>query len=181
MPALLEAKFAKLPVDLIQVHGKDLTVASTDPSRSGTPAPQSSAASASTLSAAPEPAVKKAQKATNTTTVSTEAIFMAAADDLFSLFTDEKRIPIWSRAAAKVSCRSPRNNTLNSLFSPPRNQRQNTPSSVEASKANIFPSHPGKRLYRLGCWITHLGLQVRYTHLFFLSLCLIDTKATVER
>ena len=27
---------------------------------------------------------------------------MAAADDLFSLFTDEKRIPIWTRASAKA-------------------------------------------------------------------------------
>lgn len=105
MPALLEEKFAKLPIDLIEIHGKDLTV-STDPSRSGTPAPSPAAPSvaASTSSASTAgPTVKQAQKtnAMNTTTVFTEATFMAAADDLFSLLTDEKRIPTWSRAAAK--------------------------------------------------------------------------------
>ena len=38
----------------------------------------------------------------NSTTVTVDATFMAAADDLFSLFTDEKRIPMWTRNAAKV-------------------------------------------------------------------------------
>jgi activator of HSP90 ATPase len=31
-----------------------------------------------------------------------EATFMAAADDLFGLFTDERRIPSWTRAPAQV-------------------------------------------------------------------------------
>lgn len=39
----------------------------------------------------------------NTSTIEVEATFHASADDLFSLLTDEKRIPMWSRAPAKVS------------------------------------------------------------------------------
>jgi len=35
--------------------------------------------------------------------VEVEATFHASADDLFSLLTDEKRIPTWSRAQAKVT------------------------------------------------------------------------------
>lgn len=105
MPKLLEAKFAQLPVDLIQTHGRDLTINSQDPSRSGTPAP-ASAASATTSAAvpapAPVPAVKKPAGTVNTTTITAEATFMAAADDLFSLLTDEKRIPSWTRAVAQV-------------------------------------------------------------------------------
>jgi hypothetical protein len=34
--------------------------------------------------------------------VSVEATFMASAEDLFGLLTDERRIPLWSRDAAKV-------------------------------------------------------------------------------
>ena len=45
--------------------------------------------------------MKKAEKAHNTTTVTVDAHFMAAADDLFSLLTDEKRIPQWTRAPAQ--------------------------------------------------------------------------------
>jgi activator of HSP90 ATPase len=40
-------------------------------------------------------------KAVNTSDVKKSATFMAAADDLFSLLTDEKRIPMWTRAPAQ--------------------------------------------------------------------------------
>ena len=109
LPAALEAKFATFPAAIIETHGKDLTV-SAEPSRQSTPAPSGS-------SSAPAPAandaalkkkadgagvVKSTQKATNTTAVSVDAHFMASADDLFGLLTDEKRIPAWTRAPAKV-------------------------------------------------------------------------------
>ncbi|KAI0707943.1 activator of Hsp90 ATPase [Earliella scabrosa] len=108
LPAALEAKFATFPAAIIETHGKDLTV-SAEPSRQSTPAPSGS-------SSAPAPAandaalkkkadgagvVKSTQKATNTTAVSVDAHFMASADDLFGLLTDEKRIPAWTRAPAK--------------------------------------------------------------------------------
>lgn len=103
LPTALEAKFAEFPAAIIDVHGRDLTK-STDTSRTGTPAPGgaptvSMPASASATPAAP---VKKAElKAGNTTSIKVEAAFMASADDLFSILTDEKRIPSWSRAPAK--------------------------------------------------------------------------------
>ena len=69
----------------------------------GTPAPTgngSAAPAASSSSAAAKP-VKKAEEI-NTTTVEIDATFAASADDLFSLMTDERRIPTWTRAPAKV-------------------------------------------------------------------------------
>ena len=45
--------------------------------------------------------MKRAEKANNTTAVTVDAHFMAAADDLFALLTDEKRIPTWTRAPAR--------------------------------------------------------------------------------
>lgn len=105
LPVALEAKLSEFPSALINTHGKDLTV-SADPSRSATPAPSTPAASATASTPAtasapvPKPAPKK--KAVNTATVTVDASFMASADDLFSMFTDEKRIPSWTRAPAQV-------------------------------------------------------------------------------
>ncbi|KAJ8594292.1 hypothetical protein M405DRAFT_872204 [Rhizopogon salebrosus TDB-379] len=101
LPAALEAKFAEFPAAIIDTHGKDLTV-SGEPSRAGTPGVTASASStvASASTTVPKPApVKKAQF--NTSSVVKEGNFMAAADDLFGLFTDEKRIPSWTRAPAQ--------------------------------------------------------------------------------
>jgi len=107
LPTALEAKFTEFANAIIEVHGKDLTV-STEPSRSGTPvasiAASTSAVSSSTLKASATIKPVKpvnAKKALNTTRVSVEATFMAAADDLFSILTDEKRIPLWTRAPAQ--------------------------------------------------------------------------------
>jgi activator of HSP90 ATPase len=102
LPAALEAKFAEFPSAIIDNHGKDLTV-SAEPSRTGTPAlGLPSAPPAAVAAAVPKPVVKpQAKKATNTSKVKVEASFNASADDLFSLLTDEKRIPIWTRAEAK--------------------------------------------------------------------------------
>ncbi|KAI0748650.1 activator of Hsp90 ATPase [Daedaleopsis nitida] len=110
LPAALEAKFATFPAAIVDTHGKDLTV-STQSSRQGTPAPTSVPAAGAPSSSgdavlkkkadAGSGAVKKVQKANNTTTVSADGHFMAAADDLFGLLTDEKRIPAWTRAPAQ--------------------------------------------------------------------------------
>lgn len=111
LPTALETKFAAFPSAIIDSHGKDLTV-SADPSRSGTPAPAGAASVVPTVSSASAsssntPSVKSQgarstkSKALNTTTVVVEASFQASADDLFGLLTDEKRIPMWTRAPAK--------------------------------------------------------------------------------
>ncbi|TFK63350.1 hypothetical protein BDN72DRAFT_775985 [Pluteus cervinus] len=104
LPALLEAKFAEFPNALVDTHGKDLTV-STDPSRSGTPAPAHGAtpaapAAAPRVAAAAPPPPKKAEKPLNTIVVKVEATFQASGPDLYQLLTDETRIPSWTRAPA---------------------------------------------------------------------------------
>lgn len=107
LPPVLEATFARFPVDLLQTHGGDLTVKpqSNEPSRNGTPAPGASYSPAPPAAAgggAPAPAPEKPKKpAGNTSTVTVESSFMASADDLFSMLTDENRIPMWSRAPAQ--------------------------------------------------------------------------------
>ncbi|KAJ3776765.1 activator of Hsp90 ATPase [Lentinula raphanica] len=114
-PPLLEEVFNRFPAALIETHGKDLTV-SGEPSRTGTPAPAASAAgnataaaaSASSSSSTPapsKPAAKEPKASVNSATVTVDASFMASADDLFSLFTDEKRIPAWTRAPAQSAAK----------------------------------------------------------------------------
>ncbi|KAJ7928431.1 activator of Hsp90 ATPase [Mycena leptocephala] len=105
LPTALEAKFAEFAVALVDTHGKDLTV-SGDPSRSGTPAPAASTSGGGASAAAP-PAPKPAEKKSsiNTTKITVEGSFMAAADDLFGLLTDEKRIPMWTRASAQSAAK----------------------------------------------------------------------------
>lgn len=83
---------------------------SAEPSRQGTPAPSAPAASTKPSTSAP---AKKTAANVNTTSVNAEANFMAAADDLFDLLTNEKRIPLWTRAPA-VSAAKP--DTEYSLF-----------------------------------------------------------------
>jgi len=100
LPVALETKLAEFPTAIIDTHGKDLQV-SAEPSRVGTPAPPA-ASSSSFASAAPGPkAVKREEKPLNTASVSVEATFMAAADDLFNLLTDPGRIHAWTRAATE--------------------------------------------------------------------------------
>jgi len=111
LPAALETKFAEFAVAIVDTHGKDLTV-STDPSRSGTPAPAASTSNGTgasvpaTAAPAPQPAEKKKKSNINTTSITVEGSFMAAADDLFGLLTDEKRIPMWSRAPAQSAAKA---------------------------------------------------------------------------
>lgn len=102
LPPALESKFAELPVAMIDTHGKDLTV-STETSRTGTPAPAAAATNSSSAAAVfTPPPVRKTP--VNTSQIVKEARFMVAADDLYSLLTDEGRIPSWTRAPAQVRC-----------------------------------------------------------------------------
>jgi len=100
----IETKLAEFPAALIETHGKDITV-SGDPSRAGTPSTPNGLASGTTAFPvdikAPVERTAPKVKAFNMETVTVDASFQAAADDLFSLLTDEKRIPMWSRAPAQ--------------------------------------------------------------------------------
>ena len=106
LPVAIETKLAAFPTAIIDSHGKDLTI-STDPSRTGTPAPTNTPPSgpraSSSQASAPLPVKPKPKEARlNSTTVVVEADFRASADDLFGLLTNEKRIPAWTRAPAQV-------------------------------------------------------------------------------
>ena len=101
LPVALEAKFAEFPVALIDTHGKDLTV-SGEPSRAGTPAGNGTTNAPAIASTSTPTAPPAKQIALNTKTVRVKATFQASADDLFSLLTDDKRIPLWTRAPAQV-------------------------------------------------------------------------------
>ncbi|KAI0034027.1 activator of Hsp90 ATPase [Vararia minispora EC-137] len=98
LPAALEAVLARFPAALIETHGREMIVGD-DPSRGGTPVPEAQ----TVPSVKQESAVKQKTKedVVNTGVVEVEATFAASAADLFSILTDEKRIPAWSRAAAK--------------------------------------------------------------------------------
>ncbi|KAF7315151.1 Activator of Hsp90 ATPase [Mycena indigotica] len=103
LPSALETKFAEFAVAIVETHSKDVTV-SADPSRSATPAITPTASSSETPAGAvstPQPKPEKKKSNVNTTKITVEGSFMAAAADLFSLLTDEKRIPTWTRAPAK--------------------------------------------------------------------------------
>lgn len=104
LPTALETKFAEFPAAIVETHGKDLTV-SADPSRQGSPAPAVASNSGAPKASAPKPAPKKPAAAVNTATVTVDATFMAAADDLFDLLTNEQRIPAWTRAPAKSAAK----------------------------------------------------------------------------
>jgi activator of HSP90 ATPase len=120
LPVPLEVKFAEFPAALIETHGKDLTV-SVDSSRSGTPAPStlaSGAASVSEIPPVPPPPTPLSKNVVpeknriNTSVVTVEATFMADAAGLFELLTDEKKIPLWTRAPATVGVCVPSNTNL---------------------------------------------------------------------
>ncbi|KAH7107581.1 activator of Hsp90 ATPase [Auriculariales sp. MPI-PUGE-AT-0066] len=106
LPGILEQKFALFPKVLLETHGRDLTVPhpdSNEPSRTSTPgpAPTNYSPAPPTSVAAPSQPKPKPVALTNTSSVTVESSFMASADDLFDLFTNESRIPMWSRAPAQ--------------------------------------------------------------------------------
>ena len=109
LPALLEAKLREFPQAILDAHGKDVIVTGTpDDSRTGTPAPPTVAAPEAPKASTPVLTTKvpnqtsTSKKTINTATVRVEGRFMASADDLFTLLTNEARIPAWSRAPAQV-------------------------------------------------------------------------------
>ncbi|KAF8623342.1 hypothetical protein AX15_006417 [Amanita polypyramis BW_CC] len=102
LPVVLEAKFAEFPKAIIDTHGRDLTV-SAEPSRAATPSSAPIPATNFKQSADSLKQFKPAARdaAISTQTIEVEASFQALADDLYALFTDEKKIPSWSRAPAQ--------------------------------------------------------------------------------
>ncbi|KAG8901697.1 hypothetical protein FRB99_005169 [Tulasnella sp. 403] len=106
LPAFLQSKLNPFPAAMLEAHGKDVKVEGT-PAASGATTPVGPPGVNSTVPSVdaagklnvPKPA--KVPKSMNTSTVKVESTFAASASDLFDLLTDEQRITMWSRAAAK--------------------------------------------------------------------------------
>lgn len=104
LPAYLKKKLDPLPAEMLAAHGKDLKVEGT-PSVSGAATPIGGAGSVATpanVAAKMKSTEAKAVKGLNTSTVKVDATFAVSAGDLFELLTEEQKIVMWSRAAAKV-------------------------------------------------------------------------------
>ena len=117
LPDVLSAKFNTLRPALLEAHG----VADGPASGGGyspappdqvaqkkkeAPKPAPAAASTSSAAALSTPVVSEAKKEekklSGTKVVQVEAELRASADDLWSILTDEGKIPMWSRSAAQV-------------------------------------------------------------------------------
>ncbi|KAI5450349.1 Co-chaperone [Naganishia albida] len=99
-PILIQ-KFNEFPKILVATHGNDMAS-----SESGTATPV-----ATKYSPAPPGEVRAKAAETkaassnvvNTSTVTVEARLQASAEDMYMFLSDEKRIPMWSRSAAKMT------------------------------------------------------------------------------
>ncbi|OCF40485.1 chaperone activator [Kwoniella heveanensis CBS 569] len=107
-PSVLSEKMNTFRADLLAAHGNPSSGdASPSPSGTSTPTASSSYAPAPPTKA-PEPKKEEAPQEQKkdvgkTVTVEVKADLQASADDLWSLLTDENKIPMWSRSAAKIS------------------------------------------------------------------------------
>ncbi|WOO77089.1 putative protein [Vanrija pseudolonga] len=106
---VLEERLNGFRLELLTAHGI-FEGASNAPSGASTPALQSysPAPPGEVRSKASTPAPKPATPAPEATslktvTVEVNAQLQASADDLWSILTDENRVPMWSRAAAKIT------------------------------------------------------------------------------
>ncbi|WVF71572.1 hypothetical protein IAT40_006380 [Kwoniella sp. CBS 6097] len=109
-PSVLSEKMNTFRADLLAAYGNP-TSADASPSPSGTSTP--AAGSSSSYAPAPPTKAPEAKKEETpkeekkdvgkTVTVEVKADLQASADDLWSLLTDENKIPMWSRSAAKIS------------------------------------------------------------------------------
>jgi hypothetical protein len=108
-PAVLEGVLSGFRAELLAAHGVFLEGgASTPASGTATPADRAtqsySPAPPGEVRAKASPAPKAAEKkVTKTTTVELTATMQASADDLWSILTDQARVPMWSRSAAKIT------------------------------------------------------------------------------
>ncbi|KAJ2930691.1 hypothetical protein H1R20_g6402, partial [Candolleomyces eurysporus] len=99
LQSAIETKLSTLPGSIIATHSKDIHISGTSTPVSGTATPTPAAAKAATPLGAKK-AAPETTKGVNTTTVTVEPTFQASADDIYSLLTDEKKIPAWTRNAA---------------------------------------------------------------------------------
>nr|ODN88268.1 chaperone activator [Cryptococcus depauperatus CBS 7841] len=101
-PPVLAEKLNTFRSDLLAAHGSAaIEAASLTTSGSSTPAYNPAPPTANSPQPKEEKKVEKGVDKTVTTEV--KADLQASADDLWALLTDENKIPLWARSAAKVS------------------------------------------------------------------------------
>jgi len=166
LPALLEAKLREFPQAILDTHGRDVIVSGApDDSRAGTPAPpEAPKAYTPVLATNATTSTTKSKKAINTATVRVEGRFMASADDLFSLLTNEARIPAWSRAPAQSKAEVGSSFTLFGGGVKGKFTAVEPPSKFEQSWALNSPSWPDDHYATL---TTELDQQEDSTKLVF--------------
>lgn len=103
LPSLLADRFNSFRGAMLDTHGKDLTVIGT-PGASGAATPATPPPAPGSSLSKPVSAKDVSQGITNSAVVNVESSFMASADELFHLLTDENLMPRWSRSAAQVIC-----------------------------------------------------------------------------
>ncbi|WRT66256.1 uncharacterized protein IL334_003209 [Kwoniella shivajii] len=106
-PSILAQKLNTFRAELLAAYGNP--TGDDSPSQSGTSTPQPGS---SNYAPAPPAKAVEVEKRTETeskkdvgktVTVEAKADLQASADDLWGLLTDEKKVPMWSRSAAKIS------------------------------------------------------------------------------
>ncbi|EIW70718.1 hypothetical protein TREMEDRAFT_38360 [Tremella mesenterica DSM 1558] len=107
LPPILSEKFNALRPALLAEHGAALSEAAAAASGSGTSTPDPTSTTYTPAPPAkddiPKPKAEKKEGGVGATaTVEVKADLRASADDLWSLLTDEKKIPMWSRGPAKM-------------------------------------------------------------------------------
>lgn len=96
-PPLLAEKFNAFPKILIDTHGGPSA-------NSGSTTPDVTEAPSSSSTSVPEKKVEEKKSVVGgTSSVEVESRLAASADDMWAFLTDEKRVPAWTRAPAKVS------------------------------------------------------------------------------
>jgi activator of HSP90 ATPase len=104
-PSALAGKFNLFPKALVDTHGGPSAVS---PSESGVATPDATEPqSTGTPTIAVEKKVEEKKSVVGgLSSVEVESRLAASADDMWLFLTDEKRVPAWTRAPAKVSIRT---------------------------------------------------------------------------
>ncbi|WVW83787.1 hypothetical protein I302_105808 [Kwoniella bestiolae CBS 10118] len=105
-PPILAAKLNTFRAELLAAYGNPS--AEDSPAPSGTSTPQPGSSSYSPAPPAKQVEVEKKveepkKDVGKTVTVEQKADLQASADDLWGLLTDENKVPMWSRSAAKIN------------------------------------------------------------------------------
>lgn len=105
MGSALTTEFNKFPKVLVETHGQPTSQpdsGTATPAAKEMPAAQKQAATA-TVNEPKKATTEKKELQGSTSSIVVETRLAASAEDLWLFLTDDKRVPMWTRAPAKVS------------------------------------------------------------------------------